>query len=85
MHATLKATLRRAVERGLAGDWEGAHAVAQDHEGEPTADWIHAVAHRMEGDVANAGYWYRRCGRPQPEGASFDAEWREIEAALREE
>jgi hypothetical protein len=36
----------------------------------------------MEGDLGNARYWYRRCGRKLREGTSTDAELREIRAAL---
>ena len=28
-----------------------------------TAAWIHAVLHKMEGDLANSRYWYRRADR----------------------
>ncbi len=74
--------LLRAVDHGLAGDWQGAHAIAQDHEGEEVANWIHAVVHRMEGDLANARYWYRRCRRELRPDVSTDAELREIQAVL---
>jgi len=30
--------------------------------------WVHAWLHRIEGDVANAGYWYRRAHRNAAEG-----------------
>ena len=63
MDDQLKAKLLEAVKLGLAGDWQAAHLIAQEHEGERLANWIHAVVHRMEGDDANAGYWYSRCGR----------------------
>ena len=26
------------------------------------AQWIHAVLHKIEGDVNNSRYWYSRCG-----------------------
>lgn len=42
--------------------WENAHVIAQAHEGEPAYDRLHALCHRIEGDVGNAGYWYRRAG-----------------------
>jgi hypothetical protein len=42
---------------------------------------VHAHLHRVEGDLANAGYWYRRADRPASE-AALDAEWEEIAAAL---
>ena len=31
----------------------------------PEAAWVHAHLHRVEGDLSNAGYWYRRAGKPQ--------------------
>ena len=79
---SLVTELVAAVDRGLAGDWQGAHLVAQDHEGDPIADWLHAVAHRMEGDLDNARYWYGRCGRVLRPDLSAEAELREIRAAL---
>jgi hypothetical protein len=83
MTPELRRELRAAVGQALTGDWQAAHLVAQDHEDEPLANWIHAVVHRMEGDLANAGYWYRRCGRALRETVTTEAELREIEAALR--
>jgi hypothetical protein len=64
------------------GDWDGAHAAAQ---ADPGADgaWVHAFLHRKEGDRSNAGYWYRRAGRPVPEpAASLETEWEEIARTL---
>ena len=55
------------------GDWNRAHACAQQDEG-ATGALVHAFLHRREGDLANAGYWYRRAGRPMFEG-SLEAEW----------
>ncbi len=43
-------------------DWTRAHEIAQDHEGEPIFDAIHALLHRIEGDLPNAAYWDRRAG-----------------------
>lgn len=42
--------------------WERSHQLAQDHEGEPAYDQLHAFLHRIEGDEFNAAYWYRRSG-----------------------
>jgi len=58
------------------GDWERAHAVAQDIEDNDGA-WVHAYLHREEGDEANAGYWYRRAGRAIARG-DLRAEWEAI-------
>lgn len=54
-HQTAIAHLRR-------GDWQAAHPVVQDLE-DATASWLHALVHRLEGDLDNARYWYRRAGR----------------------
>lgn len=78
----LAAKLRAAVDLALRGDWQGAHLVAQDHEGDALADWLHAIAHRMEGDLGNARYWYRRCGRSLREDVSVQAELAELKAAI---
>ena len=78
----LDAKLLEAVELALAGDWESAHRIAQEHEGDGNANWIHAVVHRMEGDLGNARYWYGRCGRKLREEVSTDEELREIQRAL---
>lgn len=80
--STVVAKLRQAVERGLQGDWQGAHEIAQAHEGDEIADWIHAVAHRMEGDLANSRYWYGRCRRELREDLPPEAELELIETAL---
>jgi hypothetical protein len=58
------------------GDWEKAHEVAQDVSGRDGA-WVHAYLHRKEGDLGNAGYWYRQAGRPVATG-DFKLEWEGI-------
>ena len=55
--------LLRAVELALAGDWDAAHHIVQQYEADPTAAWIHAVLHKIEGDPGNARYWYHHAGR----------------------
>jgi hypothetical protein len=62
------------------GDWERAHACAQDQD-DPAGAWVHAYLHRVEGDTANAGYWYRRAGKPAQHGP-LPQEWEQIAAAL---
>jgi hypothetical protein len=56
------------------GDWEAAHTIAQTQEGTPAYDHLHAYLHRKEGDAFNAGYWYRRAGKPVFRG-TLDEEW----------
>jgi hypothetical protein len=58
------------------GDWDRAHEMAQ---ADPSTDGaaVHAYLHRKEGDIANAGYWYRRAGRATETGA-LEAEWERL-------
>jgi len=74
----------RALWWDRKGDWDAAHGFAQQDKGAAGA-WVHAYLHRVEGDLSNAGYWYRRAGKP-PFSGSFDTEWREIaDTLLRDE
>ena len=59
-------TLTEAVTCLERGDWDAAHRIVQD-DASPLGCWAHAIVHLMEGDLDNAGYWYRRAGRPMPE------------------
>ena len=54
------------------GDWETAHNIAQSISTE-LGSLIHAYLHRVEGDLSNADYWYKRAGKP-PHSGSTDAE-----------
>jgi hypothetical protein len=62
------------------GDWNKAHECAQSKE-DAAGCWVHAYLHRKEGDAGNAGYWYRRAGKPAV-AVSLDEEWREIVRSL---
>jgi hypothetical protein len=55
--------LLRAIDLALADQWESAHQIVQQYDADPTAAWIHAVLHKIEGDHANSRYWYRRAGK----------------------
>ncbi len=61
------------------GNWDKAHKLVQDSS--PENDWVHAHLHRVEGDLANASYWYKRAGKPVCE-VSLDDEWQSINKAL---
>ena len=74
--------LRRGVDLAIAGDWDEAHEIAQRHEGDATADWLHAVLHKVEGDAGNARYWYRRCGKLNRVGDESASELAAIRASL---
>jgi hypothetical protein len=77
--AALSAPLR-ALWHDARGEWDAAHEVAQNID-DTTGAWIHAYLHRKEGDLGNAGYWYRRAQKPECH-SSLDAEWEEIATAL---
>jgi hypothetical protein len=73
----------RALWHDARGDWTAAHQVAQDIN-DSTGAWIHAYLHRKEGDLANAGYWYRRARKPEC-GDSLETEWDQIATAILNE
>ena len=62
------------------GDWDRAHKIVQD-ESSREAAWVHAYLHRVEGDLGNAGYWYRRAGQAAAKD-SLEAEWERIAVTL---
>jgi hypothetical protein len=62
--------------------WDKAHKIVMDESGADCA-WVHAYLHRIEGDLDNAGYWYRQARRAKATG-SLEAEWNAIAAALLE-
>jgi hypothetical protein len=63
--------------RGL---WGEAHRIVQAEDDAESA-WVHAYLHRVEGDLGNAGYWYRRAGKPVAAG-SLETEWEAMVSAL---
>jgi hypothetical protein len=73
--------LRQATDLLAKGDWQQAHAIAQEDESK-TGCWIHGIVHVLEGDLDNARYWYRRAGRPFPEKFSIDNELSLLREAL---
>ena len=77
--ATLSPQLR-ALWWAAKGDWDQAHKIVQD-EDDANSAWVHAYLHRVEGDLANAGYWYRRAGQPVAKDA-LETEWERIVNAL---
>ncbi|MBS0032265.1 hypothetical protein ACTJJ0_33870 [Chitinophaga sp. 22321] len=55
------------------GYWEKAHDLVDDLPGNDAAR-VHAYLHRVEGDEANAEYWYSRAGETKP-SYSKEQEW----------
>ena len=93
--AQLKSTLANpAPESGLnpplaalwwaaKGNWDAAHKIVQN-ESDADSAWVHAYLHRVEGDLPNAGYWYRQAGQPVAKD-SLEHEWQRIVLALEGE
>jgi hypothetical protein len=73
-------TALQALWHLAKGDWDRAHLLVQA-ERDRSCAWVHAHLHRVEGDDANAGYWYRRAGRP-PSRVPPDRERDEIISTL---
>lgn len=70
----------RALWHEAHGDWHKAHDLVQDAS-EGDGAWVHAYLHRVEGDLFNADYWYRRAGRSRP-AVSLEQEREEIAQVL---
>jgi hypothetical protein len=67
----------------LAGEWDASHKIAQDCS-DRTANWLHAVLHKIEGDVWNSKYWYARTvGRSYDDFADAERELLEIQRILK--
>jgi hypothetical protein len=75
--------LLRAVELALAGDWDAAHQLVQQYEDDANASWIHTLLHKMEGDISNSRYWYRRAGQLSHADDEPRAELATIQAKLQ--
>lgn len=67
---------RKALDLVKAGSWDEAHQLVQDGSDRMSC-LIHAYLHRVEGDLSNARYWYRRAGESFPDG-SLDQEWMQL-------
>ena len=63
------------------GEWKRAHEVVQKHEDDERCNWVHAHLHHQEGDLSNAGYWYKRAGKPKST-VSVEQEWAELAGLL---
>ncbi len=64
-----------------ADNWDDAHNIAQDND-TPMGSWTHALLHLIEGDTGNAGYWFRRAGKPVRRMDEIDALWNDIAIEL---
>lgn len=73
--------IRTALRLLQEGDWRAAHEIVQDDEESRLSCWAHGIVHLMEGDLANARYWYREAKRAFPEAPSAAAEISELRAS----
>ena len=74
--------LRSAVAHLEKGDWQAAHEIVQQDEDSALSCWAHGIVHVMEGDLANARYWYREAKRAFPENYSVAKEIAQLMAAM---
>ena len=81
--ALSKQALKIAVQAALNGDWDKSHNIAQDYS-DDTANWIHAVLHKIEGDVWNSKYWYARtAGKKFEDFSDANEELKAIQDSLK--
>ncbi|GAB4320754.1 MAG: hypothetical protein Kow00127_13020 [Bacteroidales bacterium] len=59
---------RKALLLEQQGDWDQAHRIVQEINTRDAAR-IHAFLHRVEGDLGNASYWYRRASESPFQGS----------------
>jgi len=62
------------------GDWDRAHHISQAVYSN-SGSWVHAHLHRVEGDLANARFWYRRAEKREY-SSELEVEWKEISEYL---
>jgi hypothetical protein len=70
IHAT---ALGEAIGHLERGDWQKAHELVDD-DASPLGCWAHGIVHLLEGDVANARYWYQHAQRAFPQASELQAE-----------
>lgn len=80
-----KEQLKQAVQLALDGKWDASHQIVQDYS-DITANWIHAVLHKIEGDQWNSKYWYQRTnGREYEDYADISIELNAIAQLIANE
>lgn len=78
-----QADLLLATQAALNGDWHAAHNIAQKYS-DTTANWLHAVLHKIEGDEWNSKYWYARtAGKSYEDFSEASDELMAIQDSLR--
>src|SRR2546421_11492415 len=72
---------RRVLSHLRRNEWNKAHAIVMGMR-DKLAFRIHGLLHRIEGDLANARYWYGRAALPLRKSNSAASEIEEIAAVL---
>lgn len=71
---------RKALNLAGEGQWDAAHELIQSLD-DREACLIHAYLHRIEGDLGNARYWYRRAHEKFPDISPED-EFKRLHAMM---
>jgi hypothetical protein len=82
--ATSVSPIAKAVRYLQAGDWQAAHTIVQK-DSSSLGCWAHGIVHLIEGDLANARYWYRRAHRVLPHGDTAAAEIAALKDTLQQD
>ena len=76
----MSADYQNALNLARDGEWDQAHEIVQAHS-DRMACLIHGYLHRVEGDLSNAGYWYRQANDTMPDN-SLEEEWNRLYAMV---
>lgn len=60
-HAMKSPVCQQSLQLIQNDNWDAAHRLIQDYS-DPLSCQIHGYLHRIEGDLANAHYWYQHGG-----------------------
>ena len=77
-------SLDTALGHLRSGEWQLAHVIVQD-DASALGAWAHGIVHMMEGDFANARYWYRQAGREYPGNTASLREIDDLSRALQQD
>lgn len=70
-----------ALRLARDGNWDAAHRLAQ-RDSDRLSCLIHGYLHRVEGDLSNANYWYKRADESMPDN-TLDQEWKRLYEAAK--
>ncbi len=76
----MKAIHQQALQFIENDEWDAAHQLIQDYS-DPLSCQIHGYLHRIEGDLSNARYWYKRVGMEMPD-TSMEQELKHLSAQM---